>query len=103
MSEKILILGGTKEAVELARQLFQDGHDVTTSLAGRTREPEPVAGKVRSGGFGGAIGLKDFLLNNKFTRLIDATHPFATQISKNAVKAAELTGVQFERYSRPAW
>ena len=51
--EKILILGGTKEAAELAAELTAAGHDVTTSLAGRTAEPEPVAGKVRIGGFSG--------------------------------------------------
>ncbi|MEN9896214.1 MAG: Precorrin-6x reductase CbiJ/CobK, partial [Pseudomonadota bacterium] len=31
----ILILGGTKEAAELAKQRVAEGHDVTTSLAGR--------------------------------------------------------------------
>ena len=52
--EKILILGGTKEAAELAAELTAAGHDVTTSLAGRTSEPAPVAVKVRIGWFGGS-------------------------------------------------
>ncbi len=54
--EKILILGGTKEAAELAARLVSEGHDVITSLAGRTREPAPVEGKTRFGGFGGPEG-----------------------------------------------
>ena len=100
-SEKILILGGTKEAAELAAELTADGHDVTTSLAGRTAEPEPVAGKVRIGGFSGngktgVEGLADWLAENGFTRLIDATHPFAKRISANAEAAARLTGIAFE-------
>ena len=101
--EKILILGGTKEAAELAAGLVAQGHDVTTSLAGRTREPAPVAGKTRIGGFGGAAGLADYLRRENFTRLIDATHPFARQISINAAEAAGRTGVKFEQHTRQAW
>ena len=106
--EKILILGGTKEAAELAAELTAAGHDVTTSLAGRTAEPEPVAGKVRIGGFSGegksgAEGLADWLAENGFTRLIDATHPFAKRISANAEAAARLTGIAFERRTRTPW
>ncbi len=103
MAEKILILGGTAEAAELAEKLHAQGHDVTTSLAGRTREPRPVAGHVRMGGFGGAQGLADFLAANGFTRLIDATHPFATRISANATAVAKLTAIAFEQHQRPGW
>jgi precorrin-6A/cobalt-precorrin-6A reductase len=101
--DKVLILGGTREAAELAARLASEGHDVTTSLAGRTRDPKPVAGKVRTGGFGGAEGLASFLGNGGFTRLIDATHPFARQISANAEKAAAMSGVTFEKYAREPW
>ena len=103
MPEKILILGGTAEAAKLAVELVAAGHDVTTSLAGRTREPVPVAGKTRIGGFGGADGLAQYLRVEKFGRLIDATHPFAQRISANAKRAAELAGIAFEQHVRPAW
>ncbi len=103
MVEKILILGGTAEAVKLAEELVQAGHDVTTSLAGRTREPSSVEGKLRVGGFGGAEGLAKYLTEKKFNRLIDATHPFANQISANAKRAAQSTGIAFEIHQRPAW
>ena len=106
--EKILILGGTREAAELAAELVTAGHDVTTSLAGRTAEPKPASGKTRIGGFSGggrngAEGLAVWLTENGFTRLIDATHPFAKQISANAEAAARLTGVTFERRTRQPW
>ena len=106
--EKILILGGTREAANLAAELVAAGHDVTTSLAGRTAEPEPVAGKTRIGGFSGngrsgTEGLADWLTENGFTRLIDATHPFAKQISENAETAARLTGIAFEQRTRQPW
>jgi precorrin-6A/cobalt-precorrin-6A reductase len=103
MAKKILILGGTKEAAELAKELVSDGHDVTSSLAGRTKEPLPITGNTRIGGFGGAQGLAEYLMLEKVEHLIDATHPFAKQISKNAVEAAKLTSVQFEIRTRNPW
>jgi len=100
---KILILGGTKEAGALAAQLVEGGHDVTSSLAGRTKEPKPLAGKVRIGGFGGADGLSKYLVDHQIEKLIDATHPFAKQISENANAAAQATGVEFEVITRKPW
>lgn len=102
-TEKTLILGGTREAVELAEKLVNSGHDVITSLAGRTREPEPIVGKTRVGGFGGADGLSQWLKKNDIDRVIDATHPFALQISRNAATAARDAGIELEIYSRPPW
>ncbi|MEM1377466.1 MAG: cobalt-precorrin-6A reductase [Pseudomonadota bacterium] len=105
MAERILILGGTKEAAELAMKLVAEHGDeaVTTSLAGRTKEPKPVAGQVRIGGFGGAEGLAKYLTQNGITKLIDATHPFAKTISANAKRAADMTGVPIETRERPPW
>ena len=100
---RILILGGTKEAAELAARLVAEGHDVMTSLAGRTKEPMPIPGDIRTGGFGGAEGLVRWLTEYRVERLIDATHPFAEQISRNAAKAAAKTGIVFERFQRLPW
>ncbi len=99
----ILILGGTREAAELAAELVKAGYKVTTSLAGRTREPKPVAGEIRIGGFGGAKGLADYLKVNSIDKLIDATHPFARQVSANAIEAASLANVPLEVKTRPQW
>lgn len=104
-AETILILGGTKEAAALAADLVSAHPDwrIITSLAGRTKEPKPVAGEVRIGGFGGVDGLADYLRREKVTTLIDATHPFARQISANAKKAAALTGVPLDIRTRAPW
>ncbi|WP_322990803.1 precorrin-6A/cobalt-precorrin-6A reductase, partial [Hoeflea sp.] len=93
--QTILILGGTSEAAELARDLVARHPDarVITSLAGRTREPATLAGEVRSGGFGGVEGLANFIRAERVTRMVDATHPFARQISANAIEAAKIAGV----------
>jgi precorrin-6A/cobalt-precorrin-6A reductase len=100
---KILILGGTEEARQLANQLSKMGHDVTTSLAGRTGDPLLPAGTVRMGGFGGGEALGNFIIAERFDRLVDATHPYAEEIKRNAVKAAELAGLKLVRLTRPAW
>lgn len=106
--EKILILGGTREAADLAEKLVSQGHQVTTSLAGRTKEPKPLSGETRIGGYStpgvsGVEGLVQYLTQNGFDRLIDATHPFATKISQNAREAARLCGIAFEHHQREPW
>lgn len=100
---KILILGGTGEARELAERLVTLRHDVTTSLAGRTQHPALPAGDVRVGKFGGVPGLVGYLRAARIERLVDATHPYAGLISVNAVAASQQSGVPLVRYMRPAW
>jgi precorrin-6A/cobalt-precorrin-6A reductase len=100
---KILILGGTKEAREIAARLVQAGHSVTTSLAGVTTNPLLPPGSVRSGGFGGAVGLRDYLFAENIEILVDATHPFAAIMSRHANEAVQGTPIQFCRFERPAW
>jgi precorrin-6A/cobalt-precorrin-6A reductase len=102
----LLILGGTGEAAALAEGAlarFGDGVRVTTALAGRTRNPGPIAGQVRIGGFGGAAGLAAYVVEREVDRLIDATHPFAAAISRSARLAAERTLVPRLLLRRPPW
>lgn len=101
--ERILILGGTGDARRLARQLVADGFSVITSLAGVTENPVLPEGDVRRGGFGGADGLADYIRSEKVDLLIDASHPFAAQISANAHAACGRLGVPLLRLERPAW
>ena len=101
---RILILGGTREARELAGRLDGDGRfQVITSLAGRTTGPNPIAGEVRVGGFGGVEGLRDFIAAERIALIVDATHPFAAQISANAAHAGACTGIPCLRLERPPW
>lgn len=100
---KILILGGTGEARELAGRLVTLGHEVTSSLAGRTQDPILPEGKLRMGKFGGIPGMAAYLRAAGIERLVDATHPYAGLISINAVAAAGATGTPLVRYMRPAW
>lgn len=102
--KRILILGGTQEGYALAARLADiTGLEVISSLAGRTQSPRRPKGQIRSGGFGGAEGLARYLRDERIAHLINATHPFADQISVNAVAAANAAGVPLLRLLRPAW
>ena len=101
---RILILGGTIEARQLAGRLAGRADlSVTLSLAGRTAAPaaQPVA--VRLGGFGGAEGLASYLAAHSIDALIDATHPYAAAISANAAEAAARIGTRVLALHRPPW
>ena len=107
MPEKLLILGGTREAYQLAenldKKLPQENLNFISSLAGSTKKPNIPAGKFRTGGFGGLAGLKNFLVKEKISLLVDATHPFAENISKNALLASTDLGLPFLVLNRPPW
>lgn len=106
MQKTVLILGGTNEARRLADQLVEQFHDqlrVITSLAGRTKSPKHPKGDIREGGFGGPDGLASYLRESKIDMVIDATHPYAAQITEHATEAAIRTRTPFIILSRPAW
>ena len=101
---RILILGGTTEASALVRGLLPyRGLAVTLSLAGRTANPAVEAVPTRVGGFGGAEGLARYLRAHRIDRLVDATHPFAARIGRNAAAAAEAANVPLLAIRRPPW
>ncbi|WP_229069171.1 cobalt-precorrin-6A reductase [Actinoplanes sp. DH11] len=100
---RVLLLGGTADARRLAGLLVAAGHRVTTSLAGRTRDPLLPAGAVRIGGFGGVAGLVAYLRDERTDVLIDATHPFAAVMTGNAAEACATSGVRRLVVRRPGW
>ncbi|WP_341796883.1 MULTISPECIES: cobalt-precorrin-6A reductase [unclassified Pseudomonas] len=100
MTTRILLLGGVTEALAIARRL---GPQHVYSLAGIGRVPQDLQCQVRVGGFGGAEGLASYLREAGITLLIDATHPYAAQISRNAASAARNAGIPCWALRRPAW
>jgi precorrin-6A/cobalt-precorrin-6A reductase len=73
------------------------------SLAGATAEPAATPITRRIGGFGGAEGLAAFLAREHIDAVVDATHPFASRISANAVAACGATRTPLVVFSRPPW
>jgi len=101
---RILILGGTTEASALAARLAgQSAFRPLLSLAGRTSDPRPLPIPTRIGGFGGVEGLARFLSGERIEAVIDATHPFAAVMSRNAAEACARTQVPLLALRRPAW
>lgn len=103
MSPTLLILGGTTEASALAQAVAKRRIEAIFSYAGRVERPRAQPIPLRVGGFGGADGLAGYLRDNAITHVVDATHPFAAQMSRNAAQACREAGVALAALSRPAW
>lgn len=96
-------MGGTSDANALARSIADARLDAIYSYAGRTQVPVNQPLPVRTGGYGGSEGLANFIREEAITHVIDATHPFADTMSKNAIAACAETGTPLIALVRPAW
>lgn len=94
----ILVLGGTAEARALTQAL---GENSVLSLAGVTQKPLVIPHRV--GGFGGVEGLAAYLRAEDIQGVIDATHPFAAQMSLNVFDATKTIELPLLRLERPPW
>lgn len=109
---KILILGGTHEAKLLVNQLLNLNVEIIYSIAGLVRQPV-LDCKIISGGFSqykneldvanNSSGLTQYLLAEKIDYLLDATHPFATKMSQQAVRSAQAVNIPYVAFVRPEW
>ena len=104
---KILLLGGTAESRELAEQLIAKGINVVYSIAGLVRQPD-LECEIHSGGFSsaetdGAQGMADFCREQDISLVVDATHPYAKEISENAATASQMADIPCWRLDRPGW
>jgi precorrin-6A/cobalt-precorrin-6A reductase len=100
---RILLLGGTTEASDLARVFAAAGLDAVFSYAGRTANPVAQPIPTRVGGFGGIAGLHAYLQAENISHVIDATHPFAAQMSRNALAACDAANLPILAFERPVW
>ncbi|MCT4616537.1 MAG: precorrin-6A reductase [Marinifilaceae bacterium] len=96
----ILIIGGTIDAVQIAGILSKEQKimvSTTTRYGAELAKSDNVVVSQL------AMDLKQmqvFFRENNITKLIDASHPFAAEVSENAMKASVLCGVQYYRYER---
>ena len=97
---RVLLLGGTGDALTIARRL---GPDHVYSLAGLGRMPGDLSCSVRVGGFGGVDGIKAFIEAQSIGLIVDATHPYAAQMSRHGSAASALQGVPCWALRRAPW
>ncbi|PSO18247.1 cobalt-precorrin-6A reductase [Bradyrhizobium sp. MOS003] len=100
---RALILGGTADASLLAAEIARAGLGAVYSYGGRTRAPADQPLPTRIGGFGGVSGLADYIRSESITHVIDATHPFAAEMSRNAVAASTQTSTPLIALERAPW
>lgn len=87
----------------MAKTLTEQGIAGVFSYAGRTEAPITQPLPQRIGGFGGVTGLVDYLRAEAITHVIDATHPFAAQMSTHAVAACAVAQVPLIALERQPW
>jgi len=105
-AKKLLILGGTGEAVELAHLVCEylgDRLETIVSYSGITGHQPDLPCEKRVGGFGGTAGLGAYLQEEQIDYIVDATHPFAEQMSQHAYMAAHNLGVPIMALKRLPW
>jgi len=100
---RALILGGTGDANRLADVFAREKIDAIYSYAGRTQIPLGHSLPVRIGGFGGVDGLAGYIKSERITHVIDATHPFAAEMSRNVVEACAATRTPLLALERTPW
>ncbi|MEM7195453.1 MAG: precorrin-6A/cobalt-precorrin-6A reductase [Pseudomonadota bacterium] len=103
----ILLLGGIAESKALAKRLIERGDRVIYSIVGLVRTPS-LDCEVRTGGFSregvdGVDGMAEFCSQRNIELIVDASHPYAEDISAHAMAAASVAGIECWRYLRPGW
>ncbi len=99
----VLVLAGTREGREIAAGLATRSVSVLASLAGRTRQPLEAGVPVRTGGFGGEAGFREVVADQGITAVIDATHPFAQDITERTARICREDGLPHLVVRRPGW
>ena len=103
MIKKILIIGGTQEGNNLAEIFHGCKLNYIISYAGIVDKVYEKTFKKRIGGFGGKIGMINYIRDNKISHVIDASHPFSSKISLNTMNACKALNIPVINYSRKPW
>lgn len=99
----VLILAGSGEARHIAQHCADHNISALASLSGATRQPGGLALPTRHGGFGGADGFRNYLKNHDIKAIVDATHPFASKITRRSFDICQEMTVPLLRFDRPEW
>ena len=97
----ILVLGGTSDSIEICNLLNKNKVDYVVSVT--TTYGEELAKKCTDKVILKKLTLEDmieYISMNNITKIIDSTHPYAVEVSTNAIKASEVTNTKYIRFER---
>lgn len=93
------IIGGTSEARLAEKKLLGKKDFIITVASDAGREclqsPNVFVGRLSE------LEMKNFICKNKIDTILDCSHPYALEVSKNAKAASLITGVKYLRVKRP--
>ncbi|OLN21956.1 precorrin-6x reductase [Domibacillus antri] len=96
----IFLLAGTSDARALAVTLQKTGRHVTASVVTENAAAELESARIKSRTGRLTADEMAAMLETGYTAVIDASHPFAEEASKNAIEAANKAGLPYIRYER---
>lgn len=102
MNTKVFLIAGTEDGRNLAKFLLEKGFDVTASVVsdyGRKLLASCAGIKINDKPLD-AGELEKLLRTGKFKFIVDASHPYAKNISENAIQAAQIAQILYIRYER---
>lgn len=97
----ILVLGGTSDSIEICNMLNQNKFDYVVSVT--TSYGEKLAKQCTKKVILKKLTLEDmvdYISKNNITKIIDATHPYAVEVSTNAIEASQITNIDYIRFER---
>lgn len=99
----IWVIAGTSDARELIEKLLLHIRPViaTTATEEGAKLVTSAKGLAVEWGKMNADEMVSFITGRKITLVIDASHPYAGQVSVNAVKASGKSGIRYIRFERP--
>jgi precorrin-6A/cobalt-precorrin-6A reductase len=100
----IMVMAGTSDARKIIKDLQFEGFNIVataTTSHGADLALASGANEVLEGRFEGDK-LTEIIKKNNIELLIDATHPFATEATLNAIRASDTSGTDYIRFERPS-
>jgi precorrin-6A/cobalt-precorrin-6A reductase len=99
----ILVLSGTEEGKEIVRRLHEEGLSLLTTVAteyGKKMFEQMGLEAVCLQGRLDANGFSRLIRERGIDTLVDATHPYAVEVSQNAMDACKRTNIRYLRFER---
>ncbi|WP_121968096.1 cobalt-precorrin-6A reductase [Leptolyngbya sp. BC1307] len=102
ITPQVWLIGGTRESADLARRLSAQGVPyLVTVTTPSAADLYPDAAQIRVGKLT-AEAIQAFVMQQRVQCILDASHPFACEISQQAIALSQKQAIAYIRYERPA-